>query len=214
MTTTLLGPLCKCGCGDNLPYGSTRNYKRGHKPLDDALLHAVPSPPANQEPDWHTVDDGVSDYVPDDISALENSAPLTLANAASITPDDKPPADFGKPEKPKFRASRRVQQDVEAKLTFYLSLTTTMLEPLDPVCFGTMKEHTANVASKLTPIMCQSPEVVRWLTKAGNFALYADLAMALWPVVQVIIAHHITKSIRLVNKEKVQDDYSQYSTAA
>src|SRR6185437_1956587 len=31
------GPLCGCGCGENLPAGSTRTYKRNHAPKSESM---------------------------------------------------------------------------------------------------------------------------------------------------------------------------------
>jgi hypothetical protein len=216
-----VGPECQCGCGEFLPSGSTRNYKRGHKPSNGQgaprNLYAIPTqaPPQPEGGEWQTVDTGFpaqGDWEGLQGTPLEEER-LTLQTAASLTPDDAPPSDFGKPIKPKFTVTKKVRDDVEGKTLFYLSMSTAMLTPLDPICFGAVQNQAPAIASKLTPILCQSPEVVKWMTKAGNFALWVDLAMAMWPVVQAIIAHHITKTIARQG-ERPPVDYSQYSAAA
>ena len=44
--------------------------------------------------------------------------------------------------------------------------------------------------------MCRSPQLVEWFTgTGGGFLLYLDLMAAFWPVVTVVMAHHIYHSI-------------------
>ena len=178
MTIMTEAPICQCGCGESLPEGSTRQYKRGHRNRvqnPDGFVEINPGEPGNEtEPDQ----------------------PLTLDDLARVTPDDPEPKT--EPEfKPKtvIKITAGVRRDVEGKLTFAMALSGQMWAMVDPVCSSVYMEQAPEIAKKLTPIICQSPDVVKWLTKSSNFILWVDLFMAVWPVLTIVFAHHIAKTI-------------------
>jgi hypothetical protein len=166
--------VCACGCGEYLPEGSTREYKRGHK---NRISEAA--------------SDGFAEAAID-----EPFTPLTIDQAAELTPDDPEPKDAPEHKvKQVIKVTAGVRRDIEGKLAFALGLSGQMFVMVDPVCGSAFLDNADNVAKKLTPIMCQSPEVVRWFTRSGTFILWIDLMVALWPVLTVIFAHHIAKSV-------------------
>lgn len=168
-----MGNVCQCGCGDLLPEGSTRQYKRGHKARvenpDDAFT---------EEP-------------------TGGGEPFTIDDAARETPDDPAPKDQPefKPPKTHVRVTAAMKRDIEGKVAFGLMVTGQMWSMTDPVCGNAFLEVSPDAARDLTPILCQSPEVVRFLTKTGNYMLWVRLVMTLAPVFQVVFAHHIAKRI-------------------
>lgn len=167
------GPICGCGCGESLPENSTRTFKRGHKARLD-----------NPET-------GFTDVETEPVI-------LDIDTAAQITPDDPEPKDVeGTKPKATVRITPSIRRDVEGKLAFAFALGGQVWIMADPYCGNAFVENTDNIAKKLTPIICQSPDVVKWLTKSSNFILYVDLFMAMWPVLQMIFAHHIAKSVRV-----------------
>lgn len=164
---------CGCGCGEYLPEGSTREFKRGHK---DRITN----------PDTSFAETSLEDM----------PGAMSIEELAAITPDDAEPKDA--PEfkvKTAVKITATVRKDIEGKVAFMLGMSGQMWAMLDPVCGTAMLDNSDNVARKLTPIICQSPEVVRWFTKSGTFILWVNLAVALWPVLGVIFAHHIAKSV-------------------
>lgn len=170
--------VCACGCGELLPEGSTRSFKRGHKARLD-------------NPDAVTSEEGMA--FADDSPGEE---PLTLEGAARITPDDAPPKEEREYKaKTAVKVTAAIRKDIEGKLAFALGMSAQVWLMADPVCGSAMLDHTPEIAKKLTPVVCQSPEVVRWLTKSGNFLIWVDLFMACWPVLQIVFAHHIAKTI-------------------
>lgn len=182
-----MGPVCLCGCGESLPEGSTRAFKRGHKDRatdPDSGFTETPLPEPGEDNEFAT-----------------EGWPLNLSidDAALMTPDDPEPRDTGevKPPRPKMKITPSVRKDVQGKMTFALALGGQVWIMADPICGTAFVENTENIAAKLTPIICQSPDVVKWLTKSSNFILYVDLFMALWPVLQLVFAHHIAKSLEL-----------------
>jgi hypothetical protein len=168
-----MAPICQCGCGESLPEGSTRQFKRGHK---DRAANPV-------------AEDGFTEVEP-------GEALFTIEDAAQAIPDDPEPADV--PEfRPKttIKVTAAVRRDVEGMLAFAFGMSGQMWSMIDPVCGGQALELGPNLAKKYTPIVCQSPSAVKFLTKSGKFALYIDAAVATWPLVQVVVAHHLTKSV-------------------
>jgi hypothetical protein len=122
--------------------------------------------------------------------------PFTIDDAARDTPDDPEPKD--RPEdKPKtqLKITSALRRDVEGKLAFAMALGGQVWVMADPVCGSTFMDNTPDIAKKLTPIICQSPDIVRWLTKSSSYIMWIDLFMACWPVLQIIFAHHIAKTI-------------------
>lgn len=175
--------ICQCGCGQELPENSTRQYKRGHKnkidsPEPDSAFTEVPIDPENDEP--------------------ENEL-FSLEDAANLTPDDPEPRDVPevKVKAAAIKITAAVRRDVEGKLAFAFGMSGQLWVLADPICGNAFMDHSGEIAKKLTPIICQSPDVVKWLTKSSNFILWIDLFMAIWPVAQIIFAHHIAKSLRM-----------------
>ena len=170
--------ICQCGCGESLPEGSTRQYKRGHKARVDN--------PETAFTETAPVEDGD-----------EPAEPLSIDDAANLTPNDPEPSDLPefKVKAPAIKVTAGVRRDVEGKLAFAFALSGQMWAMADPVCGAVFLNQTPEIAKKLTPIVCQSPDVVKWLTKSSNFVLWVDLFMACWPVVQIVFAHHVAKSI-------------------
>lgn len=169
--------VCACGCGELLPEGSTRQYKRGHKQrvTNPELGFTDAPPPEGAE-------------TPDEV--------FTIEDAARETPNDPEPKDQAeyKPKTP-LKVTAALKRDVEGKLAFAMSLGGQVWMMADPVCGTAFMDHTPDIAKKLTPIVCQSPDIVKWLTKSGSYVMWLDLFMACWPVLTIIFAHHIAKTI-------------------
>lgn len=156
---------CECGCGE-LTFGE---YKRGHRR----------NPPTI---DRIEADDGG-----------ESWEPISISDAADMTPDDPAPplGESRKPSAGPLRITKRVRDDVEGKLAFILTMVGTMASITDPICGGAFLDNADNVAAKMTPIICKSPDMVAKLTKSGDAMLYVDLLWAFWPILTVIAAHHL-----------------------
>jgi hypothetical protein len=164
---------CACGCGEFLPEGSTREYKRGHRNRISESADGFTEVPIESE-----------------------FVPLTIDEVAAQTPDDPEPKDSPEVKvKSVIKVTASVRRDIEGKLAFALGLSGQMWAMADPMCGTVFLDNADNVAKKLTPIMCQSPEVVRWFTRSGKFILWVDLMVALWPVLTMIFAHHIAKTV-------------------
>lgn len=142
--------------------------------------------------------DNPESFNPDDAVFADGDqaeAPLTIEDAARETPDDPEPADTPYLKaKTTLRVTAGIRKDVEGKLAFALGLSAQVWTLADPVCGMVYMNQTPDIAKRLTPIVCQSPDVVKWLTKSSNFILYVNLFMSLWPVLQMVFAHHIART--------------------
>jgi hypothetical protein len=171
----LNGPECQCGCGEYLPYGSTRNFKRGHR-----------DNPRTAQPAFREVSDPDSNW-------------LTLSDAATSIPNDPDPPE-AKEQRQQIRVTKRVRDDIEGKVGMMLAMTAMLWSTKDETCATALSDNGDKIAAKFVPIICKSPELVRWFTKGGNYTAWLDLVMALFPVAQVVMAHHITHSIQTENQ--------------
>jgi len=181
--------ICQCGCGQELPENSTRQYKRGHKAKLDKIDSYI-APDASIDADYTYLDEGeTGPEVP----------PLSIEDVAALVPDDPEPSDRPETKPPKeetvVKITAAVRRDVEGKIAFVFGMSGQLWAMADPVCGNAFLSNSPEIAKKLTPIICQSPDVVKWLTKSSNFILWIDLFMAMWPVAQMIFMHHIAKTI-------------------
>jgi hypothetical protein len=187
MDRPITGPECQCGCGEFLPYGSTRKYKKLHRQRVDPN-YATNNTGGRPHSDGPTIEE---------ISDPEGNW-LTLTDAATNTPNDPDAAGQlgpGEKVKPIIRVTKRVRDDIEGKVAMMIMMTSMLLQTKDPICGKALEDNGPNIAAKFVPIICKSPELVRWFTKGGNYTAWLDLCMALWPVLTVAFSHHISHSI-------------------
>jgi hypothetical protein len=196
---------CQCGCGEYLPIGSTRKYKRGHSPAFKAAGKAptyggrpIGTPKLAQQ----TFKLGESaPTLPDDNNdnwwEINEDGSYSLYDAAAIVENDPDP--WG-PETPtnkqpfEIKITAGVRRDMEGKLAFMMGMTANMWQMVDPTCGTALANQTPSIAKALVPIMCQSQDVVRWFQKASNFSMYVNLLMAVFPLLSTVYAHHLSKT--------------------
>ena len=182
----LTGPECQCGCGEYLPPGSTRQYKKRHSPKYRSEYGNYQGSnnggrPHTSGPTLAEVADPDSDW-------------LTLADAASSTPNDPDPPEAHE-QRPHIRVTKRVRDDIEGKVAMMVMMSAMLLSTKDAICGKALEDNGPNIAAKFVPIICKSPELVRWFTKGGNYTAWLDLVMALWPVLTVAFSHHVSHSV-------------------
>lgn len=179
MDRAITGPECQCGCGEFLPYGSTRKFKKLHK---YNVGQNTGGRPHSDGPTLSEVSDPDSNW-------------LTLSDAATDTPNDPEPAGQEDTRKPAIRVTKRIRDDIEGKVAMMIMMTSMLLQTKDPICGKALEDNGPHIAQKFVPIICKSPELVRWFTKGGNYTAWLDLCMALWPVLTVAFSHHVSHSI-------------------
>lgn len=96
-----------------------------------------------------------------------------------------------------IKVTAAVRRDITGKLAFWLSLPAEPWMRIDPYCGDAYAQQVDQIALKVTPLICQSPDMVRWLSKSSTFIMWTELGMACRPVAEAVIAHHITKRIVL-----------------
>ena len=110
------------------------------------------------------------------------------------------------------RVTQAVRGDIDAKISFALEIPGRVWQARDPVCGGVFVEQRPEIASALTEIVCQSPDLVAWFAGGGGqFMLWLNVMAALWPVVTVVMAHHVYHSIEAAPEAGDQPDYRQYA---
>ena len=122
-----------------------------------------------------------------------------------------------KAAEPDIKVTRAVRDDVTGKLAFWLSIPAEPWLRVDPYCGQAYADQVDEIAVKMAPLVCLSPDMVRWFAKSSTFIMWTELGIAVRPVVEAIIAHHVTKRIALdSNGEAVEVagggvDFSAYS---
>jgi hypothetical protein len=203
------GPKCQCGCGEGLPTGSVRKFKRGHaKRFNAAVADAYL---AQGEPGFDptigiNLASPKSDNSPADPAGIPSGNPFE--NLAGSTPDDPDavhPETGGTDDTPDIDVPKNVQQDIEGKLSFLLGMSASMMVSVDPICANVFLQQLPSITKAMLPLICQSPDMVAFFTKKGGFILWLNLAAACWPVIQTIFAHHITKKIELGERGEIKE---------
>jgi hypothetical protein len=95
------------------------------------------------------------------------------------------------------RVTAAVRRDIAGKLAFWLSIPAEPWIRIDPYCGGAYADQLDQIALKAAPLICQSPDLVRWFAKSSTFIMVTELGIACRPVVEAAIAHHVTKRIVL-----------------
>lgn len=200
---------CACGCGNPVAPGKT--WLRGH---NMRVLAAAPVPDHDQ--------DSVPDHDQDQDQGAwwdeqpEPGGPLTYDDAAELTDNDPAPARMARPgdsSAPKVTVA--VRKDIEGKMAFWLSLGGDLWNTADPYCAGVFADNVDKIAKKSAPLICQSPDMVRFFQRASGFMMWTELGMACKPVILAVIAHHVTRRVEVHREtgEAQQADWSAYSAA-
>jgi hypothetical protein len=122
-----------------------------------------------------------------------------------------------KDDQPPIKITKAVQADITGKLAFWLSIPAEPWLRVDPYCGGAYAGQVDEIALKMAPLVCQSPDLVRWFSKSTTFIMWTELGIAVRPVVEAIIAHHVTKRIALDSNGQAVEvagggmDFSAYS---
>jgi hypothetical protein len=119
---------------------------------------------------------------------------------------DPPPSDmtdFGKPTKkvrPKAGprgGTARLRKEAAAEIETYIQMVALPLSVRDGHCAGALSAQSAEIANALVNVLSRYPGVLEKLRGTGVFGDCLGLAMALKPVAEAIVAHHITKTTEI-----------------
>jgi hypothetical protein len=199
--------------------------------------------PVEEEPDVSAMDEtdldgeipfsdqALADYA-EDLEAQGAAPPADLDEARRRVGRDPEPAHLVRgrgrgrkpasrtpkqPTEPDIKVTEAVRDDITGKLAFWLSIPAEPWLRVDPYCGQAYADQVDEIALKMAPLICLSPDMVRWFAKSSTFIMWTELGIAVRPVVEAIIAHHVTKRIVLdSNGEAVEVagggvDFSAYS---
>jgi hypothetical protein len=172
-----------------------------------------PADAADPGPDWDEAAAGVGD-----VADLEDEpAAAADTEAARPEPGQAPPADLDEAraragaakrrtpawargrggeraarpaQPPPVKVTRELRGDIEGKLALLLSVPAATWTMADPYCGRAFADNVDNIVRKSVPLICQSPEAVRWFTRGTTFMLWMDLAVACQPVAVAVYRHH------------------------
>lgn len=125
------------------------------------------------------------------------------------------------PDEPRPRpkpVTKALQKDIKGKVAMLLMVPGSMWAGRDEHCGGAFLDAipddvdaegdaTPGIASALTDIICDSPDMVKWFTTSGKYMKWFTLAMAVQPVLATAFHHHVTHAIQDTPQEQ---DFSQY----
>jgi hypothetical protein len=111
-----------------------------------------------------------------------------------------------KPKEPPPKVTTAQRRDIEGKVAFWLLIPAEPWRRVDPYCGQAYADAISDIAVKATPLLCQSPAIVRWFAKSTTFIQVTELAMACRPAAEAIIAHHVTKRIQLDGEGEIIRD--------
>ena len=187
--------------------------ERGRIPAEvrDAYeaFHGVPAGPDPSE-DGDPEDFSGADEPDDDEPVSRETEdtrpppPASLDEARARVKGDAPAAHLGKrkkeaggPKPPPIKITKAVVGDIEGKLAFWMSIPADVWIAADPYCGQAYADSIPAMAKGWAPVLCQSPDVVRWFSKSTTFMLWTEALMASKPVLAAIVAHHITRRVEL-----------------
>jgi hypothetical protein len=175
--------------------------------------------PAGDERDFYSPEDGAEQdpWWEDD---APDAGPLTYGQVADGIPDDPDPARLppsGGAPASGVLVTRAVQRDIAGKTAFWLLILSDTWAIADPYCAKALGEAVPGIARKAAPLLCQSPQLVAWFSRASGFMQATELLMALKPVAVAVVAHHVTKSVvtpkRGAADAEEKADWSAYTAA-
>lgn len=205
------GNTCACGCGEP----TKGKWRRGHAGRGEgggARLAPLPGP---DDPAW-AEDVGIIDVedhpAPEPGPSLSGGpGPGDVPGPPPEPPADEPPAHARRewhakaPRAPKGKPPRitsAIRGDIDAKISFALEIPGRVWAARDPLCGEVFIGQRPEISRSLTEIVCRSPQLVEWFTGAGGgFIMFLDLGAALFPVLQVVMAHHVYHSIETGQEE-------------
>lgn len=79
----------------------------------------------------------------------------------------------------------------------------SLLSAIDPYCGGILTDNLDPIVAAALPLMLRSSKTVAYFTdEANDWLLWGKLAVALKPVGQAIVEHHVFRRVRVVRDEQ------------
>jgi hypothetical protein len=192
-------------------------FKRGHASRVRNRPQPLTASEIDAEDDGEIIDLGMIE-IPDIIepvpggSVHDRRAGDDPGTTPPGTEPDEPPAhaerDWRKPPAPKargraVRVTATIRADITAKIRMPLEIGGRIWAVRDPLCGGVFVQQVPDTADALADIVCDSADLVAFFTGPGGaFMKYLNLGAALWPVAEVVAAHHVYHTVRLEDAQQ------------
>ena len=186
------------------------------------MRHA-PAPLTAAEIDGEDVEDlGEIPFIPEIPEAGASRAGASPPEApAPPAADDNGPGHARKEwrKQPKSRGTVRalkitagVRADINAKISMPLEISGHIWAARDPLCGGRFLDQREAIADAFTDIVCDSADLVAFFTGPGGaFMKYLNLGAALWPVAEMVAAHHVYHSIAAEGSQETVTAEGRYA---
>lgn len=113
------------------------------------------------------------------------------------------------------RVTQTIRKDIRGKVAMLLTVAGATWSSRDATCGNALiesipdseQDERIGVATALTDLICDSPDVVKWFTTSGRYMKWLTLAMAVQPVLTTVFHHHVTHAI---TDDESTPDWSGY----
>lgn len=117
------------------------------------------------------------------------------------------------------RVSVSVRKDIRGKIAMLLVIVGGGLAARDQHCGNALLDAIPDteedggdtregIATALSDLICDSPDMVKWFTTSGRYLKWLTLAMSVQPVIQAAVSHHISHTVR---EDQAAPDWSGYA---
>lgn len=122
-------------------------------------------------------------------TSIEQDPPPAKTNSKSLfgSSPKKPARGRGRPS----NASK--EKDLGSDIKAFLELALLPVKVWDPICYEAWHEAVPKITDAAIPIIMENPQILEWMNKGGNAAMYIKLAVALTPPAMVTVNHHLRK---------------------
>lgn len=98
------------------------------------------------------------------------------------------------------RPPEKVADDLAAAMGLIGMIVLPMGQRIDPYCGAALTGCWDRVAEACVPLLMRSDWAVRFMTTAGGIGDWFGLALALQPVGEAFVKHHVTKTVQIVQE--------------
>jgi len=112
-----------------------------------------------------------------------------------------------------------VPQEIKDDIAGLAGLVATpllaLIQQADPICGGALAANFASVMDATLPLICRSERIIQYFAEdKADWLLWGKLAMALAPVGQAVLQHHVLRSVEAVRDAKTGVVHIRPRTAA
>lgn len=136
--------------------------------------------------------------------------PRKTARSEKTPPADKP-------------VTATIRKDIRGKVAMFLTMFGAGWSARDEHCGQALLDAIGDqttpagvspgIATALTDILCDSPDIVAWFTTGGSYMKWLTLATTLEPVLSTLFRHHVAHTIREENEGQAGADWSMYAAS-